>query len=269
MMDQKKEQKIVVFTTLTPADRNLILAGTKLANIFKKELCLVYQLKKKEQKVKVKEKISEYTFALKNEVPDLKTSVLLTMHKIRILPDILADDHEAIMMVADALQFRKYAQGVTESPVPFLFINTQMPLPKFKIIVVPIDIRKETSDTLLWCSWFGRFNHSEVIALAANDKGKDSKQQVNHNIVLAKKLFQKTGVSHQILRGRKSSLQNSFEAAEFARSAECELMILLGSSVITLLDLLIGLPERKIISNAGPMAVLLVNPRRDNYILCD
>ncbi len=269
MMDEKKEQKIIVFTTLTAADRNLILAGTRLAIIFKKELCLVYRLHKKENKVAVKEKLTEYTLTLKNELPEIKASIMLTAHKLRYLPEILADDHEAIMLVANSLLFKKYAMAVTESPVPFLFINPDMPLTGFKKIVVPIDIRKETSDTLLWCSWFGRFNHSEVIALAAGDKGKDSKQEVNHNIVLAKKLFQKTGVSHQILRGRKSSLQNSFEAAEFAKSAESEMLILLGSSVVTLLDLLIGLPERKIISGAGNLAILLVNPRRDNYILCD
>jgi len=269
MMDEKKEQKIIVFTTLTAADRNLILTGTRIAMIFKKELCLVYQLKKKENKAEVKEKLAEYIIALKNEIPDLKASVLLTVHKMRILPDILADDHEAIIMVANALQFRKFAGAVSESPIPFLFVNPEVPLPQFKKIVVPIDIRKETSDTLLWCSWFGRFNQSEIIAVAAGDKGKNSKQQVSHNVVLAKKLFQKTGVTYQIFRGRKSSLQNSFEAVEFAQSAECELLVLLGSSVITLLDLLIGLPERKIISRAGNLAVLLINPRRDNYILCD
>jgi hypothetical protein len=268
-MDEKKEQKIIVFTTLTAADRNLILAGTRLSMIFKKELCLVYRLQKRENKDAVKEKLAEYILTLKNELPELKASILLTVHKLRNIPDILADDHEAIILVANSLQFKKYAQAVTESPIPFLFINPHMPLTGFKKVVVPIDFRKETSDTLLWCSWFGRFNQSEIIALAAGDKGKDSKLAVNHNIVQAKKLFQKTGVSYQILRGRKSSLQNSFEAAEFARSSESELMVLLGSSVVTLLDLLIGLPERKIISSAGNMAILLVNPRRDNYILCD
>jgi hypothetical protein len=64
-------------------------------------------------------------------------------------------------------------------------------------------------------------------------------------------------------------LQNSFEALEFALSENADLLILLGSSVITPLDWLIGLPERKIIRNAGNLPVLLVNPRRDNYILCD
>jgi hypothetical protein len=269
MMEEKKEQKIIVFTTLTAADPNLILAGIRIAMIFKKELCLVYQLKKNENKVEVKEKLTSYIIALKGENPDLKASVLLTVHKMNMLPDILADDHEAIIMVANALLFRKYASAVSNSPIPFLFINPQVPLPRFKKIVVPIDIRKETSDTLLWCSWFGRFNQSEIIAVAAGDKGKNSKQQVSHNVVLAKKLFQKTGVTHQIYRGRKSSLQNSFEAAEFARTTESELLVLLGSSVITLLDLLIGIPERKLISRAGNLAVLLVNPRRDNYILCD
>jgi len=56
---------------------------------------------------------------------------------------------------------------------------------------------------------------------------------------------------------------------ELALSSNCDLLIILGSSNITPLDWVVGLPERKIIDNAGAIPVLIVNPRKDNYILCD
>lgn len=268
-MGEKKEQKIVVIATLDSADRNLILTGIRLSVIFRKELCLLYQLQKKENREEIREKLIRYTYPLKNELPELNVSVLLTTGKTRNLPDTLADEHEAIIVVANALLFKRYAPAVTESPIPFLFVNPQAPVREFKKVAVPVDIRRENSDTILWCSWFGRFNKSEIIAVAAREKQEDSKKLVSYNIMQARKLFSNTAVAHQILRGKKSSWQNSYETAAFALSEGCDLLVLLGSSVITPLDWLIGLPERKIVANAGSLPVLLVNPRRDNYILCD
>ncbi|MBW6537100.1 MAG: hypothetical protein K0B11_18980 [Mariniphaga sp.] len=270
-MSEKKEQKIVVFTTLTPADKNLILNGIKLASVFKKELCFAYLLTRSEKKnsEKIKHKLIEYTIPLKQEIPALKTSVLLLKENMREVPDILADDYEAILLIADTGQFKKFSKAVIESPVPFLFINTEVSPSDFKNIVLPVDLRKENSDSALWSSWFGRFNQSEIIAIAANEKNKDSQKQVARNVTLAKKLYLKFNVSHKVFKGSRTSLRNSFEALEFALAEKSDLLILLGSSVITPLDWLIGLPERKIIKNAGNIPVLLVNPRRDNYILCD
>lgn len=270
-MSEKKEQKIVVFTTLTPADKNLILNGVKLASVFQKELCLVYLLTRSEKhnSDRIKHKLVEYTIPLNQEIPFLKTSVLLINEHIRDVPDILADEHESILLIAGSEQFKKFSKAVTESPVPFLFVDSDTPVSSFKTIVLPVDLRKENSDSALWSSWFGRFNHAEIIAIAANEKSKESQKQVAQNVSLAKKLYVKFNISHKLFKGRKSSLQNSFEALEFALSEKADLLILLGSSVITPLDWLIGLPERKIIRNAGNLPVLLVNPRRDNYILCD
>jgi len=36
-----------------------------------------------------------------------------------------------------------------------------------------------------------------------------------------------------------------------------------------LLDLLIGLPEKKIVRNAGHLPVMLINPRKDICMMCD
>jgi hypothetical protein len=44
---------------------------------------------------------------------------------------------------------------------------------------------------------------------------------------------------------------------------------LLGSSFITLLDLLIGLPEEKIVKKADHFAVLVINPKRETYLVCE
>jgi hypothetical protein len=270
-MSEKKEQKVVVFTTLTTSDKALILNGIKLASTFKKELCLVYLLNRKETKKsdRIKQKLTDYNIPIKKEIPILKTSVLVLNQPVREVPEILADEYEAILLIAEAIYYRKFSKAATHSPVPFLFTLSEAPLSAFKNIVLPVDLRKETSDSALWSSWFGRFNQSHITVIAANHKNRNSQKEVSRNTMFTKKLFQKFNISHKIFKGRQSSLQNSFEALDFALSENADLLILLGSSVITPLDWLIGLPERKIIKKAASLPVLLINPRRDNYILCD
>lgn len=271
-MEVSKQQKIVVLLSLTETDKNLILNGIRLASIFKKELCLCYNYSKKEKHEKngLKEKLTGYLNPIKNELSDLKISTLLISEKPNNLPDKLADDLEAILMIAGAGVYKKYASSVSESPVPFLFADeNENQISEFKKIILPIDLRKENSDSVLWSSYFGRFNSSTIVVVAASDKGKDEQRQVLVNVTLSRKLFQKFKIEHKIFRGLKSSFQNSFEALDLALSSESDLLVILGSSVITPLDWLIGLPEMKILKKAGKLPVLLINPQKDNYILCD
>lgn len=267
-----KDQKIVVLLTLTPSDKTLILNGLKIASLFQKELCLFYNYQKKEKKYhdRYKQQLIEYSLPVKNEVPGLKVSTLLLSENLPNIPEKLSDDFEAIFFVAAASRFAMYSKALSESPVPFLFVDeNRETVPEYKNMILPIDLRKENSDSALWSSYFGRFNGTEVVVVAANDKNRDDQKQVAKNVVLSKKLFHKFNIHHKIFRGQKSSLGNAFEALELAHSSNADFLTILSSSTITLLDLLVGLPERKIIKRAGSLPVLVINPRKDNYILCD
>ena len=267
-----KEQKIIVLLRLDPSDKMLILNGLKIASLFRKELCLFYNVSKKEKKHYnlFKQKLTEYSLTLKKDIPEIKVSTLILSENLTHLPEKLSDDFEAIFLIASTLQFSKYSKALTESPIPFLFVDvTKETVSEFKNLVIPVDLRKENSDLALWSSYFGRFNSTEIVVVAANDKDKDNQQQVAKNVVLTKKLFAKFKLPHKVFRGQKSSFGNTFEALELAISTKADIFAMLSSSVITPLDLIVGLPERKIIKKASGIPVLVINPRKDNYILCD
>lgn len=266
-----KEQKIVVVTELKPSDNTLILYGIKIASFFRKELCLVYNYKRKEKKnhLTYKNELQNYLKPIKAELPHLPISTLLLSERWLEIPDILAEDFEAIFLIVNSLNTKKYLRILYESSIPLLFVRPESSITNFDNIVQPIDWRKETSDSSLWCSYFGRFNNAEIVLIVANDKGKSAKRELAKNINLSRKLYHKFTIKHKVYKGTKSSFRNSFEALDLALASDCNLLVILGSSAITPLDLLIGLPERKIIQRAGNLPVLLINPRKDNYILCD
>lgn len=270
-MAEYREQKIVVLTELNQNDAGLIRHGIKLASVFKKELCLVHNLpgRKNKPAEKTKRLLTSYAEHVKAEIPSLAVSTLLLSECKCALPDVLAERHEGIMIVANLLIFKKYSGMLGESPVPVLFVHPQSSILQYDRLVQPLDLRNENSDSSLWCSYFGRFNNAEIVSVAANDKSKEAKHGVAKNVVLAKKLYQKFKIVHRIYKGTGSSFRNSFEALELALASDCNLFAMLGSSSITPLDYIVGLPERKVIRRAGKLPVLVINPRRDNYILCD
>jgi len=270
-MSDQKEQKIAVLTHLDITDKSLIISGIKLASMFKKELCLVYNYsaKEKTKHLEFKTALENYLKPVKKEIPKLKTSVLVLSKKTAVLSETLADDYEVIIIVAKAKDFKLHSKSITESPVPFLFVNSDAPVSNFNHVVLPVDIRGQISDSSIWTSYFGRFNNAEIVAIAASEKGKDEQRRVAKNVMLTKKLFQEFNINLKVYKGQKSSWRNAFEALEYAKSSGCNLFVILGSSAITPLDYLIGLPERKLIKMADVLPVLYINPRRDNYVLCD
>lgn len=270
-MNNSLDQKIVVLTELTKDDNTLILNGIKLATIFNKELCLLYNypLKRKKQHHEFKTKLQEYSSVVKKDVQNLKVSTLLLNESKDNLPDVLAEKFECVLIVANSTNFKSYSKCLLESPVPMLFAHPDSRIMDFDHLVQPIDLRKENSDGSLWSSYFGRFNEAEIVVVAANDKSKEGKYNVSKNAELTSKLYKKFNIKHKLYKGTKSSFRISFEALELALASECNLLVILGSSTITPIDYLIGLPERKLIRQAGKLPVMVINPRRDNFILCD
>ena len=268
-MANKQEQKIIVFTSLGEGDDVLIQHAIKLAFIFKKELCLLYNLPSNKQKEASREHLFSYVQKIKEELPGFAVSTLLLAEKKSSLPDVLAENHEGILIVANATKFKQYSRSLSESPIPFIFVHPDSKINDYNRLVQPMDLRKENSDGSLWCSYFGRYNQAEIVIVAANDKSKEGKQNVAKNVILSRKLYAKFGIKHTVYKGSKSSFRNAFEVLDHALASDCNLFVCLGSSSITPLDYLVGLPERKLINKAGKLPVMIVNPRRDNYILCD
>ena len=95
-MTERKEQKIIVLLSLTPADKTKILVGIKIASLFRKELSLAYNYSSKEkgQTEVLKEKLTQYTLPIKNNIPGLKVSTLLFSLHVDEIPETLADNYE-------------------------------------------------------------------------------------------------------------------------------------------------------------------------------
>jgi nucleotide-binding universal stress UspA family protein len=269
-MTMPEIQKIVVYLSLDESDTNLMMAGIRLATAFQKELRLLFVSNNRESLEKAEAELARYAATISSKVAELTVSVSAISHPGNNFARILADEMEAIVLVAGASRFKELAKPLRKSPIPFLFINEKETFDSvFRKVIIPVDMRQQNKDSLLWSVFFGRNNQSEIIAIGANDSNKDGRKAVAAHLHSLKKLLTKTDVPHKIYRGERGSLSIQREVLETAGQLHADLLILLGSSFVTWLDLLIGLPEEKIIKSAGNLPVLVVNPRREAYLVCD
>jgi hypothetical protein len=108
-----------------------------------------------------------------------------------------------------------------------------------------------------------------VHLICAKDKDPDQDKTLKSNLSFIQKFFSNLNVRHRIIDGKSSSWGIFNETLANASAWNGDVMSFAGSTYISFLDLIIGLPEEKIVRKAGNLPILIINPRKDVCILCD
>lgn len=269
-MSNSSGQKIVVVCDFSERMKEVIVHGVRMAGVLRKELCLTAFWNDKGQKASLQEKLIRTSKSLKVNLPDMEISWLLLQKSLKDNMEKLVDDYEAVLVVLHHADVKWALKAFRLSSIAFLFVNGEIPrFLSYKNVLVPIDFRKASKETSLWASYFGRFNRSQVKLIYAHDSDADQADKLMRNVNFFKKFLSSMNVHHELVAGKSSSWGICNEAIVNADRWNGDVLIFSGSSVISLIDLLIGLPEKKIIRKAGNLPILMINPRKDICVLCD
>lgn len=264
------EQKIIVICDFSERMKEVIIHGARMADMLKKELCLTAIWKDKSQKSEIQDKIIQTTRNLKSNLPDLPISWLLLQKSLRDNMQKLVDEYNGVLVVLHQTDIHWVLKAFQQSSIAFLFVNGELPrFLSYKNVLVPVDYRKASKETSLWASYLGRFNRSQVQLIYAHETNNEDAGRLMKNLEFFKKFLSSLNVRHQQIAGKASSWGICNETLDRADEWMGDLMIFSGSSSITLLDLMIGLPEKRIIKKAGHLPILLINPRKDICMMCD
>ncbi|WP_299584210.1 hypothetical protein [uncultured Sunxiuqinia sp.] len=249
-----------------------IVHGLRIAGIFRKELCLFHPLqeKGKADKLAVQKVLTTIIHRLKKDVSTTPMSSLTLKGDLANCIDRVAEQYDGVMLVLTSEKLKAKLQALQVSQIPFLFVKGHTPESlRYKKVMLPVDLRKVMKDTSLWASYFGRFNQADVTILGATEKPKDHAKMIGKNLKFITQLFTKLLIDFQQTSTPKNSFGLPHRALEQCHKEKYDLLIMPSSKNISLIDLLIGLPETKILKKAGHLPVLCINPKRDMYILCD
>ena len=250
--------------------KDVVVHGARMADVLRKELCLTAIWKDKTQKIQLQEKLIQTSVSLKTSLPNMKISWLLLQKSMHNNMQKLVDDYNAVLVVLHQADISWALKAFRLSSIAFLFVNGETPrFLSYKNILVPVDFRKASKETSLWASYFGRFNRSQVQLIYAHETDKDQAYKLMRNLNFFQKFLSSLNVRHHEIAGKSSSWGICNETLARADEWKGDVLIFSGSTAISLIDLLIGLPEKKIIRKAGNLPILMINPRKDICVLCD
>ncbi|MDP2889546.1 MAG: hypothetical protein Q8P34_11385 [Bacteroidota bacterium] len=269
-MPNNQEQKIIAICDFSERMKEVIVHAARMAGILRKELCLTVLWQNQVQKIQLQEKIMLTVQTLKSNLPNMQISWLLLQKSLYNNMEKLVDDYSAVLVVLHQTDINWALKAFQQSSIAFLFVNGDSPeFLSYKNVLVPVDYRKASKETSLWASYFGRFNRSQVQLIYARETNKEDAARLMRNLEFFKKFLSSLNVRHHETAGKSSSWGICNETLGIANEWKGDVMIFSGSSSISLIDLLIGLPEKKLILKAGNLPVLMINPRKDSCVLCD
>jgi hypothetical protein len=270
-MKNISEQKVTVLCDFSPAMNGTILHGIFIAGFLKKELCLLSLIgKKNDNKTELHDRLEETARTIKSKARQMTVSTLVLKGALEQNAERLTDQYDSVLLILDKEQLSEKLKALQESTIPFLFVEGKATdFIGYKQVTLPVDYRKEMKETSLWASYFGRFNKAEVVVYIAFEHRAENGKKIKANLFFIRKFLKKLQVLHTVREGHSNSWKIQSEAMQNAQDGNGDVLVILGSKHITPIDLLIGLPEKKIIRKAGRLPVLCINPSKDMHILCD
>lgn len=267
-MENIAEQKIAVYFDLKSNNEIALSHGIFLAQRFKRELCLLYPVTRKEDRLHVREMLSTECRRLMELYPDIKFSSLIPTGTFEGIQESIGADWDVVLFVAERKNFRQLVSGLKEANIPFLFVTSNARLQEqYEKLILPVDFRREIKDCGIWASYFSRFLNSEVLLFAAKERGEE-KRKIDLNVMSIGKLFRSLGRSFQVEKNNRSSWFVQKDSTKLEQTTN-QFYIFLGSRYDSFADKLIGTPEKRILKYTNESPVLFVNPRKDMYVMCD
>ncbi len=269
-MSSTFQQKIIAICDFSERMPEVIVHAVRMADVLKKELCLTSFWKKKEERPQLQEKLFETSKKLKSTFPMLNISWLLLEKSLKDNIQKLIDEFEAVLCVLHQNDVKWVLPAFQQSSIAFLFVNGEVPrFLNYKSVLVPVDFRKASKDTSLWASYLGRFNKAQISLLYAHETEPERTEKLTRNVNFFRKFLSSLNISYRNEAGKSTSWGIYEEAIMRKDEYQSDILIISGSSNITLLDHILGLPEKKLLKKAGNLPVLMINPKKDICVLCD
>ena len=169
-----------------------------------------------------------------------------------------------ICMPHKTRMIRKFLKTCRFLRIPYVFLTDRVELHDFRHLLVPVGFLEEEVGKGQYAVMFWRFCQSHTTLLQANDYG--SRAQRNVNKIAG--LFQKFQADYELQKARSDSFKLFREAVQMANQMAAGMLVLSSSRDYGLDDIFFGTPEEYAIMHAS-IPVMLVNPRKDLYVLCD
>lgn len=157
----------------------------------------------------------------------------------------------------------KQLKWCRELRIPYYFVKPGQHI-SFDRVLVPIGFLVEEREKGVFCSGMGRHFHSHIMLMTANDYGTRAQQ----NTEAIKGVMDKGSLNYELIAAKKNSFKVELEAVDRVMETNADLLMISASREYGMDDILFGPKELKVIKKSV-VPLMLINPRKDLYALCN
>jgi len=173
---------------------------------------------------------------------------------------------------------KKARKWIEKSRVPVLTIgDVELKENDYQQVVLPLDINCQDKELALWASYFPTYiqkncphvpKENLLIHIIFNQYNDELlHRKVQNNIDFVTKMFNNMDVPYKLHPFTKISNIHTF-GLNFAKNLGNSVMLFLMTEHFSLIDLLFGPIENRILGNNENVPVLCLNAREDIFVLC-
>lgn len=150
-----------------------------------------------------------------------------------------------------------------ELRIPYYFVKPGQNI-SFDRVLVPIGFLVEEREKGVFCNGMGRRFRSHIMLMTANDYGTRAQQ----NTEAIQKVLDKSSLDYELLKAKKNSFKVELEAVDRVVEMNADILMISASREYGMDDILFGPKELKVIKKSI-VPLMIINPRRDLYTLCN
>jgi len=264
------EQKIFIWIDFSFETGMTIQHGIQVASILDKEICLICQSPDDTKKIEeASSGLASLAHPLEKIFGASRIHTHVTTHPLEIILTELAEEFDALLLVAPKTNSKLLLPKLSHSGFPFLFVSAmQHPEKSYQKIAVPVGYMKKSKDLALWSSYFARHNGAKVIMIKALESSDKDKRRVMSNIFSIERLFRNFRFPFETIEMHTPTWKIQKKALEHALGFQNGLLIISFTHGASIIDRLLGLNDDFVIEHSDELSLMCINSQRDLYTLC-
>ena len=264
------EQKIFIWVDFSPETEVTILHGIQVALILNKEICLIYHSSGETEKSKFTESgLLELTRPIAKIIGAERVHCHTTSLPLPGILNELAEEYDALLLVAHKSKNRELLPVLPHSGFPFLFVSNHQNQDKcYQKIAVPVGYMKKSKDLALWSSYFARHNGAKVTLLKSIEMFEEDNRMVMNNLFSIERLFRNFSFPFEIVECHTSTWRIQKKSLEHALGYQNGLLIISFTYRSTFIDRFFGINDANVINHSEELSVMCINSQRDLYTFC-
>ncbi len=264
------EQKIFIWIDFSAETDMTIQHGVQVALILDKEICLICQTP--DDLIKTEEAsnaLAVFSHPLVLIFGSSRIHTFVTTHPLEIILTELAEEFDALLLVAPKTKSKVLLPKLSHSGFPFLFVSAmQHPDRSYQKIAVPVGYMKKSKDLALWSSYIARHNGAKVTLIKALESSEEDKRRVMSNLFSIERLFKNFLFPFETIEMHTSTWKIQKNALKHALGFQNGLLIISFTHGASIIDRFLGINDDFVIEHSEELSLMCINSQRDLYTLC-